>query len=181
MDAQERESALAPVLDDARRQVAQLESEHGEHEASARHAYVAGDTAEGDAHREKASSLKPALEAAAERLRTLEEASVVVAADRYREHLEGELARVRVAQREAAGEAARRLAEIRPALTVAQRNIRLGQQAEDLANSLAAQAFELEIGLGLRERCRFNPPATAVRVLLESHRYVRELLVLDVS
>ena len=120
------------------------------------------------------------LEQADAGLQAFERAALAVAADRQRQEREAQLARARQAHGEAVGECQRRTADIRPALAVAKRSIRLARQAEDLARQLEGEINELEIALNLRERGKFTPLANTVRAMLESQPYLRELTHLDV-
>ena len=73
-------------------------------------------------------------------------------------------------------EAQRQAAEVRPALGAAKMALRLAQQAEDLARSLEAERYELEVHLGQRERGKFRPNTNTVSAMVERSRYLAELL-----
>lgn len=177
--AYERESALRPVLEGARRELAALEAERQGHDAAAHAAYVAGDVAEGDARHEKVVALRPALEAAAVKVTTLEQAADVIAADRQREDTEAQLARVTAAYEQAVNQTHRHLAEVAPAAAAARTELRQAMGYEESARRLEMQKQELEAGLGLtsitRAKANFNPVTAA----LESRPFWRDLLTVD--
>lgn len=178
--AASREAVIRPHLDQAREKVARLQAAVQAAERRAHDAYVAGDVAAGHAAHDEATQLKRELEQADAGWQAFEQAALAVAEEKQKQEREAQLARARQAHEEAVAEAQRRIADIRPALTLAKRSIKLAQQAEDLARNLEREIFETEVALGLRERGRVIALTNRVQAMLESQPYLRELLHLDV-
>ena len=176
VSAEERGQLLAPHLDQAQQAVAGLETAIKAAEARAHDFYVRGDVSGGDGAHAEAARLKPQLEAARARLATFHEAADVVAGQKHREALESQLARVSQAEADAVAEAQRQAAEVRPAMSAAKMALRRALAEEDRARSLEAERYELEVGLGQRERGRFTPLANAVRAALEARPDWQRLL-----
>lgn len=174
--AAERADALQPHLDQARRQVAGLEAAVRDAEQRAHNAYVAADVATADGAHAEAAGLRRELDAAQARLQTFEQAAHVVSEQRHREELEAQYARVNGAHADALAVAQREAAEVRPALAAAKLALRRAQQAEDLSRKLEIQRYELEVGLGMRQRGIFHPNTNAVQAMVEYSPYLRELL-----
>lgn len=180
----EREQALGPIVEAARRDVAVLTQRLAAAENRARQCYAAADAAGGDGAHMEVVRLRGELSAAEARAATLAEAALAVSAERQRADDEARLEALTAAMTEAADEAHAQLVTVAPALSAAKRALQLAQQAEDLARKLDGQRHALSVHLegsareehGLRIMPPLNSPYTRVAALLERDRLLTELL-----
>ena len=177
--ARKRAEGLAPIVADAQRQADALRAEIGTHEAAAHAAYVAGDAGAGDAHQEKAASLRPLLGDLEAKVRTLEQAARELSQQQQREAMDVRLAAIRGDLAAALTEMRQCAAEVWPAMSAAKTALRQARAAEERVRRLEGEQWQLEASLDGRVHPGRHPATSDVRSMIEASRLLTNLLASD--
>jgi chromosome segregation ATPase len=174
--AGERAGLLAPHVNEARAQVADLTARIAAAEQDAHAAFVAADAEAGQAASARAVALRGQLHVAQGHLDAMVRAEQVVSGEHQREQLEARLASLEAALADASESVARELATVRPAMGAAKRAIQSAQAAEQQANRIDAERRQVEVALGVREQARWTPTHNQVTALLGERPLLQQLL-----
>lgn len=148
--ASERLSKLAPVINDARQQVADLSARVVELTAWAKGHYANGDAEQGDSAHADIARVRAELTAAEERLTTLVEAEQVVSREGQREEDQERLAGVQARLEAALDERDRQMAAIFPTLAAVKVAIKQARANDELVKILDGERAGLESAIAGR-------------------------------
>lgn len=149
--ARERAGALAPIVDEARREVERIDADLAALEAESHRAFAAGDIPAGEKARQAATERAESAPRLRDRLATLLSAEVAVAGELQAEELRSRRETLAAMEQQQLEESARQFAQVMPHVRAARKALLAALAAEREAMRADGQRQRAEVALGERQ------------------------------